>query len=232
MQGYGFSALFVAGLGFDSIPLGNGAYISYLTFATSGAMTFVIIEGARLAGTMVQTDRHSGMMKQILVMPFSQFDYIGGIIITSVLMSFMGALVLLVAGIPLLWGSVHYTFIGSLYMIYGIFTGCIIFASISIMLALLIKSNATYDLIVFTSLVFFVPSLSPTFYPLIPELPDVMKYAFYVVPATHVLDVVRAGMFDQVSATVNLQVIVLTVVTAAIFFVAVRLMLNDRRNYE
>jgi ABC-2 type transport system permease protein len=230
--GYAFSALFTSqGLGQETISIGTTT-VSYITFLASGGTTFIIMECARLVGLVVQKDKMTGMMKQILVMPFSKYDYVAALILLGVITTFMGTLIILAAGSPVLSSSVHYTLVGVLYVIYGILTGAIIFSSICIMLALYIKSNENFHLVVSAALLFFVPALSPTWYPLVDELPEIMKYAFYMNPMTHLIDIIRAGMFNQINATINIQVVIIALISIVLFFVSIRLLLGDRKHYE
>jgi ABC-type polysaccharide/polyol phosphate export permease len=147
--------------------------------------------------------------------------------ITGVAMSSLGVLLLLIAGSPLLWDTMHYTPLGMAYMVYSIIVGGIICTCFSILTALWVKSHVGYTIVTTTLIYFMIPTLSPTFFLLIPELPDAMQTAFLFNPMTYCLNIIRDGMFDQVNAvTTNVGVVILAGSAGLAFYAAIRLMLR------
>jgi ABC-type polysaccharide/polyol phosphate export permease len=114
------------------------------------------------------------------------------------------------------------------YVVYGIIVGGITCTCFSILVALWVKSHDRYTVVTTCLIYFMIPTLSPTFFPLIPELPDAMETAFWLNPMTYTLNVIRDGMFNQIDpVTTNTGVIILAGSAGIAVYAAMRLMLRD-----
>jgi ABC-2 type transport system permease protein len=145
-------------------------------------------------------------------------EYIAGSIITIMLMGLASAGLILVAGIPTLVGSAQVTLMGSLYVLYALVTGAIFFGSIAIIISTRLKSSEGFNVIV-NSVFLFFSFVSTAFYPT-QGVPGALSTAFYFNPLTYIVDVTRAGIFNQINTFVNIEVGVVAAFTAAAFFLA------------
>ena len=55
-------------------------------------------------------------------------------------------------------------------------------------------------------------------------MPEPFRTTFYVNPPTHIVDIVRAGLFDAFTWTVIMEMIALAVVAATLFMLATKMM--------
>ena len=51
-------------------------------------------------------------------------------------------------------------------------------------------------------------------------MPDALSTAFYANPLTYIVDVTRAGIFNQIDTFVNIEAGIIAAFTAAAFFLA------------
>ncbi len=65
----------------------------------------------------------------------------------------------------------------------------------------------------------FFSFVSTAFYPS-QGVPGALSTAFYVNPLTYIVDITRAGIFNNVNLFTNIEVGVITAVAAAVFFLA------------
>lgn len=79
------------------------------------------------------------------------------------------------------------------------------------------------EVVVFHQL--FFAFVSSAFYPA-QGLPGPLSVAFYLNPLTYVVDISRAGIFSQVDAFTNIEVLIITLVSAAGFVIAIRSMIS------
>ncbi|MDQ3808158.1 MAG: ABC transporter permease, partial [Thermoproteota archaeon] len=163
-------------------------------------------------------DKRNGMFQQILVMPFARMEYIAGTILTIMLMGLASAGLILIAGTPTLVGAAQPTFIGSLYVLYALITGAIFFGSIAIIISTRLKSSEGFNVIV-NSVFLFFSFVSTAFYPT-QGVPGALSTAFYVNPLTYIVDITRAGIFNNIDLFTNIEVGIILAVTAAVFFLA------------
>ncbi|MGH9977120.1 MAG: ABC transporter permease, partial [Nitrososphaeraceae archaeon] len=67
--------------------------------------------------------------------------------------------------------------------------------------------------------------VSSAFYPT-EGLSQPLSAAFYVNPLTYIVDITRAGIFAQVSMFTNIEVVILGLLSAAVFLIATRSMIK------
>ena len=213
VAGYAYSAL----LGGGGISMGT-ASVTYPAFLTAGMIGFNMMNSSTIAGSIVWNDRRNGMFQQILVMPFARMEYVAGSIITIMLMGLASAGLILIAGSPTLVGVAMPTLVGSLYVLYALITGAIFFGSIAIIISTSLRSNEGFNVIV-NSVFLFFSFVSTAFYPA-QGVPDGLRAAFYVNPLTYIVDVTRAGIFNQLDSFVNIELGVIAAFTTAAFLLA------------
>jgi ABC-2 type transport system permease protein len=185
---------------------------------------FNMMNSSTIAGSIIWNDKRNGMFQQILVMPFARMEYIAGSIITIMLMGLASAALILLAGSPTLVGSAQPTFVGSLYVLYALVTGAIFFGSIAVIISTRLKSNEGFNVIV-NSVFLFFSFVSTAFYPT-EGVPEALGAAFYANPLTYIVDITRAGIFNQIGFFTNIEVGVIAAITAGAFFLATLSMLR------
>ncbi len=218
IAGYSYSALIGGELQFGSV---NVTYPAYLA---AGMIGFNMMNSSTIAGSIIWNDKRNGMFQQILVMPFARMEYIAGNIITIMLMGLASAGLILVAGIPTLVGSAVPTFAGSVYVLFALITGAIFFGSIAIIISTRLKSSEGFNVIV-NSVFLFFSFVSTAFYPT-NGVPGALSTAFYFNPLTYIVDITRAGIFNQISFFTNVEVGVIAAITGGAFFLATLSMLR------
>jgi ABC-2 type transport system permease protein len=219
IAGYSYSAL----IGEGGVPLGTGN-VPYPAYLAAGMIGFNMMNSSTVAGSIIWNDKRNGMFQQILVMPFARMEYIFGSILTIMLMGLASAGLILAAGIPTLLGSAEITLAGSLYVLYALITGAIFFGSIAIIISTRLKSSEGFNVIV-NSVFLFFSFVSTAFYPTA-GVPPALGTAFYANPLTYIVDITRAGIFNQITPFVHLEAGVIAAVTAATFMLATLSMLR------
>jgi ABC-2 type transport system permease protein len=221
IAGYSYSAL----IGEQGVGLGS-ANVPYPAYLAAGMIGFNMMNSSTIAGSIIWNDKRNGMFQQILVMPFARMEYIAGSIITIMLMGLASAGLILIAGAPTLVGSAQPTFVGSMYVLYALITGAIFFGSIAVIISTRLKSNEGFNVIV-NSVFLFFSFVSTAFYPT-QGVPGALSTAFYANPLTYIVDITRAGIFNQIDFFTNVEVGVIAAITVAAFLLATLSMLRMR----
>jgi ABC-2 type transport system permease protein len=219
IAGYSYSAL----IGKEGVDIGS-ASVAYPAYLAAGMIGFNMMNSSTIAGSIIWNDKRNGMLQQILVMPFARVEYIAGSIITIMLMGLASAGLILIAGTPTLVGSAVPTLGGSIYVLYALITGAIFFGSIAIIISTRLKSSEGFNVIV-NSVFLFFSFVSTAFYPS-QGVPGALSTAFYFNPLTYIVDITRAGIFNQINFFTNIEVGVIAAITAATFFLATLSMLR------
>jgi len=221
IAGYSYSAL----LGEKGLQIGNSS-VPYPAYLAAGMIGFNMMNSSTVAGSIIWNDKRNGMFLQILVMPFARMEYIIGNIVTIMLMGLASAGLILVAGTPTLVGSAQPSLVGSMYVLYALITGAIFFGSIAIIISTRLKSSEGFNVIV-NSVFLFFSFVSTAFYPT-QGVPGALSIAFYANPLTYIVDITRAGIFNQITAFTNIEAGIIAAVSAATFFLATLSMLRMR----
>lgn len=219
IAGYSYSAL----LGDQGVTVGNTS-VPYPAYLAAGMVGFNMMNSSTAAGSIIWNDRRNGMLKQILVMPFARMRYIIGNIVTIMLMGLASAGLILLAGSPTLVGTAQPTLLGSLYVVYALLVGAIFFGSIAVIISTRLKSSEGFNVIV-NSVFLFFSFVSSAFYPA-QGIPGLLGAAFYVNPLTYIVDITRAGIFNQVTFFTNVEVGIIAAVSAGTFALATRSILR------
>ena len=213
IAGYSYSAL----IGEQGVPIGT-VTVAYPAYLAAGMIGFNMMNSSTIAGSIIWNDKRNGMFQQILAMPFARMEYIAGSIVTIMLMGLASAGLILAAGTPTLVGSAQPTLIGSLYVMYALITGAVFFGSIAIIISTRLKSSEGFNVIV-NSVFLFFSFVSTAFYPT-QGVPGALRTAFYFNPLTYIVDITRAGIFNQIDLFTNIEVAIIATVTAAAFMLA------------
>jgi len=219
IMGYAYSAL----IGDQGINIGASS-ISYVAFLTTGMMGFNVMQGSQIAGTIFWNDRKNGMFHQILAMPFNKIQYVIANLVTLIVIGLTSATAIILIGLPTIFQDINITVWGISYTIFAIVAGSIFFGSFTIILSTKMKSSETYNVFSNGLFIFFI-FVSSVFYPA-EGLPQPLSAAFYFNPLTYIADITRAGMFSQIDAFTNLEVLALTLVSAGAFVIATRAMVK------
>jgi ABC-2 type transport system permease protein len=217
--GYAYSSL----IGDRGIKIGELS-VTYTPFLTAGMIGFNAMNGSSVAGSIVWNDRRNGMFQQLLVMPFSKVHYIIGNLITIILMGLASAALIILIGLPTMFKDVHITPWSIPYTVYALVIGSIFFGSLTIILSTKIKSSEAHN-VINNGLFLFFSFVSSAFYPA-QGLPAPLSAAFYINPLTYIVDISRAGIFSQIDAFTNIQVLIISVLAAAVFVIATRSMVS------
>jgi len=221
VAGYSYAAL----IGEQGVTMGT-VTVAYPAYLAAGMIGFNMMNSSTIAGSIIWNDKRNGMFQQILVMPFARMEYIAGNIITIMLMGLASAALIIVAGTPTLVGSAVPTLIVSLYVLYALITGAIFFGSIAIIISTRLKSSEGFNVIV-NSVFLFFSFVSTAFYPT-QGVPGALGTAFYANPLTYIVDVTRAGIFNQIDTFVNIEVGIIAAFTSAAFLLATLSMMRMR----
>ncbi|MEO9363698.1 MAG: ABC transporter permease [Nitrososphaera sp.] len=213
IAGYSYSAL----LGGQGVAIGD-ASVPYPAYLAAGMMGFNMMNSSTVAGSIIWNDKKNGMFKQILVMPFARMEYILGNIVTIMLMGLASAGLILLAGSPTLIGNAQPTLVGSLYVLYALIIGAVFFGSIAIIISTRLKSNEGFNVIV-NSVFLFFSFVSSAFYPS-KGVPGALGAAFYANPLTYIVDITRAGVFNEVTFFTNVEAGVIAAAAAGTFALA------------
>ncbi len=219
IAGYSYSAL----IGSHGVPIGN-SNVPYPAYLAAGMIGFNMMNSCTVAGSIIWNDRRNGMFLQILVMPFARMEYIIGNIITIMLMGLASAGLILLAGTPTLVGNAQPTLIGSLYALYALIGGAIFFGSIAIIISARLKSSEGFNVII-NSVFLFFSFASTAFYPT-KGVAGVLGTAFYANPLTYIVDITRAGIFNQISTFTTIEAGIITAFSSITFFIATLSMLK------
>lgn len=81
-----------------------------------------------------------------------------------------------------------------------------------------LKSNEGFT-VISNGIFLFFAFASSTFYPA-SGVAEPLKTAFYINPLTYIVDITRAGIYSQINSFVNLEAVVISVISAIAFIVA------------
>lgn len=217
VAGYAYSAM----MGDQVIKQGSLS-VTYTSFLTAGMIGFNVMNGSIVAGAIVWNDKRNGMLQQLLVMPFSKVQYIISNLITIILVGLASAAAIMIVGLPTIYEDAKITLWSIPYTVYALVMGSIFFGSFTIILSTNIKSSEGYN-VINNSLFLFFAFLSTAFYPT-QGLPEPLATTFYINPLTYIVDIARAGIFSQYDAVTNFQVLIIGLISLAVFIVATRSM--------
>jgi ABC-2 type transport system permease protein len=157
-------------------------------------------------------------------MPFSKVQYIIGNLITIILIGLASAAAIMIIGLPTMYEEVNITLWSIPYTVCALVIGSIFFGSFTIILSTQLKSSEGYN-VISNGLFLFFAFVSTAFYP-VQGLSGPLSTAFYVNPLTYIVDISRAGIFSQIDTFTNIQVLIISVLSASVFIIATRSMVK------
>ncbi len=197
----------------------GGKLVGYAEYLATGAVTLTVINGGTNAGTQLWFDRKNGMFEQLLMAPFSRAQYILSIIFATLIIGVVGSLLVFAFAFPVVGAGIVLTVQGQLLVAAALFLGTVFFGSFAITLSVALRSSETFQVVstfaffifLFTSSVFFPTSSAPA----------PIQAVSFANPLTYTTDIFRAGLFDAITPTVSLELLVLGIEAVAMFIVAV-----------
>jgi ABC-2 type transport system permease protein len=182
--------IFVAGFGYTLIvPRVSG--VSYETFLATGAVAMTVMSSSMLSGTMIWFDRNFSMFEQILMGPFTRFQYILSVVLTVIITGLLSAFLIFVISLTVSHGVII-TITSVFSLLAYLILGALFFGNFGILVSLKVKSsealaasmNLTFFLFTFLSSVFY-PSYSNYL---------ALRVIFQINPLTYVADLVRGAI--------------------------------------
>ena len=180
----------VLGTMFSSIiPSSVTGGSSYTDFLVPGMIAFQMITGGVVSGNLFWLDRRWAMVEQIFSGPFLRSEYLGGLVLTTLLFSLVGVGVMMLVGLPFIGlPSLSPLQTGTVLLTVGL--GSIFFAGLLIALGTRLRSaNAYFTIQSFLQL--FVIFLSTVYYPVTSKTPRVLAAVFYANPLTYAANTIR-----------------------------------------
>ena len=217
--------IFVAGFAYTSlikeVPFGDKD-LAYPAFLASGMIGFNIMNSTLVSGIIIWNDRRHGMFEQIMSGPFTRAHYVLSNIVTVGIVGLISATLIAIVGYPVFFDSIEFSFFTIPMIVFAAITGSILFGSIASIISTRIRSSEGFNVIINTSFLFFA-FVSTAFYP-VKGTPEPLASIFYVNPLTYLVDVVRAGIFGNITDFVIVEMGVLVVLASILFVVATKLL--------
>jgi ABC-2 type transport system permease protein len=217
--------IFVAGYAYTSlieqVPFGN-KNIDYHAFLASGMIGFNIMNSTLISGIIIWNDRRHGMFEQIMSGPFTRTDYILSNICTIGIVGLVSASLIALVGYPVFFDSIEFTMITIPVIIFAAIIGSILFGSIASIISTRLRSSEGFNVIINTVFL-FLAFVSTAFYPASGS-PEPLRTAFYLNPLTYLVDVIRAGIFGNITEFVIMEMGILVAIASLLFIIATKLL--------
>ena len=217
--------IFVAGYAYTSlieeVPFGN-KNIGYPAFLASGMIGFNIMNSTLISGIIIWNDRRHGMFEQIMSGPFTRTDYILSNICTIGIVGLVSASLIALVGYPVFFESIEFTVFTIPMIIFTALVGSVLFGSIASIISTRLRSSEGFNVIINTVFL-FLAFVSTAFYPASGS-PEPLRTAFYLNPLTYLVDVIRAGIFGNITEFVIMEMGVLVVIASLFFIIATKLL--------
>jgi ABC-2 type transport system permease protein len=188
--------IFVAGFGYAAvIPkiIVGDREVGYVLFLAPGIVVMQIMFAASMAGAMLWLDKRLAMFAQIVVGPFSRWQYILSKLVSIMLQGMLNASLVFLIASPLLVG-LRVSIVGVCYIVGSLALGALFFGSLTLAISVFVKSNEAFNAIfnvLFTPLMF----LSSVYYPL-QQAPFIIQAVSLANPLTYAADMLRAGLLQ------------------------------------
>lgn len=212
--------IFVAGFAYSAVipnmNVGN-RNVSYVLFLAPGIIVMQIMFAASIAGAMLWIDKRFAMFAQILMGPFSRWEYILSKVVSIMLQGLLNAFLVFLIASPILVG-LSVSPLGLVYIVGSLILGSLFFGSLTLAISVFIKSNESFNAILnvmFTPLMF----LSSVYYPL-EGAPLAIQVVSLANPLTYAADMLRAGLLGVYAPFLGLEIIALVAVSLFAFVIA------------
>ncbi|PIW33577.1 MAG: ABC transporter [Nitrosopumilales archaeon CG15_BIG_FIL_POST_REV_8_21_14_020_37_12] len=217
--------IFVAGFAYTSliqqVPFGSKS-LDYPSFLASGMIGFNIMNSTLVSGIIIWNDRRHGMFEQIMSGPFTRAHYILSNIATIGIVGLVSASLIALVGYPVFFESVEFSFITVPVIVFAAITGSVLFGSIASIISTRLRSSEGFNVIINTVFLFFA-FVSTAFYPA-EGAPEPLRTLFYLNPLTYLVDIIRAGIFGNITEFVIVEMMVLASLASVLFVVATKLL--------
>jgi len=217
--------IFIAGFAYTSliqqVSFGDKG-LDYPAFLASGMIGFNIMNSTLVSGIIIWNDRKYGMFEQIMSGPFTRANYILSNICTIGIIGLISAALIALIGYPVFFESVDFSFVTIPMLIFAAIIGSVLFGSIASIIATKLKSSEGFNVILNTSFLFFA-FVSTAFYPA-EGAPEPLKTAFYLNPLTYLVDIIRAGIFGNITDFIFIEMGILVIISSILFVVATKLL--------
>jgi len=202
--------IFVAGFVYSTIidpkTIAGSGGVSYILFLAPGVVVMQIMFAASMAGAMLWLDKRLAMFSQIVVGPFSRWQYILSKLVSIMLQGMLNAFLVFLIASPLLVG-LRVSVEGVFYIAGSLLLGSLFFGSLILAISPFIKSNEAFNAmlnVLFTPLMF----LSSVYYPL-EKAPLVIQAISLANPLTYAVDMLRAGLLQVYVPLLPVEVVAL-----------------------
>ncbi len=190
---------------------------SYTAFLVPGMVAFQMITGGVVSGNLFWLDRRWSMVEQVFSGPFLRSEYLGGLVLTSLLFSLVGVGIMMLVGLPFI-GLPPLSPLGVAAVLLTVALGSVFFAGLLITLGTRLRSaNAYFSIQSFLQL--FVIFLSTVYYPVTAKTPRVLAVIFYANPLTYAANTIRDAFAGSLGAG-DLEGLGVLAVLAAVAFAA------------
>ena len=137
-------------------------------------------------------------------------------------MGLVSASLIAIVGYPVFFESVEFSLVTIPIIIFGAITGSVLFGSLASIISTRLRSSEGFNVIINTVFLFFA-FVSTAFYPA-DGAPEPLRTAFYLNPLTYLADVIRAGIFGNITEFVIFEMVILVVIASILFIIASRLL--------
>jgi ABC-2 type transport system permease protein len=162
---------------------------SYTAFLVPGMVAFQMITGGVVSGNLFWLDRRWALVEQLFSGPFLRAEYLGGLVLTTLLFSLVGVGVMMLVGLPFI-GLPALSPAGVAGVLATVALGSVFFAGLLISLGTRLRSaNAYFTIQSFLQL--FVIFLSTVYYPITSRTPRALAAVFYANPLTYAANTIR-----------------------------------------
>ena len=134
----------------------------------------------------------------------------------------VSATLIALVGYPVFFESVEFSTITIPIIIFGAITGSVLFGSLASIISTRLRSSEGFNVIINTVFLFFA-FVSTAFYPA-DGAPEPLRSAFYLNPLTYLVDVIRAGIFGNISEFIIFEMLVLVGIASTLFVIASKLL--------
>jgi ABC-2 type transport system permease protein len=208
--------IIVLGTMFSSIISSNvTGGTSYTAFLVPGMVAFQMITGGVVSGNLFWLDRRWSMVEQVFSGPFLRSEYLGGLVLTSLLFSLVGVGIMMLVGLPFT-GLPALSPLGVGTVLLTVAFGSVFFAGFLITIGSRLRSaNAYFSIQSFLQL--FVIFLSTVYYPITSKTPKLLAAVFYINPLTYAADTIRDAFAGTLGSNDLLGLGILALLAAASF---------------
>mgnify|MGYP001626447925 CR=1 FL=1 len=196
----------------------NGEKINYVSFLAPGIVADQILLGGSMAGWILWADKRVGMLEQIFSMPYTRFDYLLGILISMLLVTFSGSLLMTIVAIPFIYLKI--TLLGFITVLVFLTLGTFVFGSLMLIFGAIVKSNQVFNLIS-NILFFFITFASSVFYPLNSSTPSILRIVAQFNPLTYVVNSIRDAYMNQLGQIEIYNSLILIAIMAVLMLISI-----------